>query len=419
MGVIILKREFHIENRKTLYSNLEPGSLIVAFSGHAPRKTGDEDYPFFANRNFVYLTGIEQQDSILLASSLKNSSEEMLFLLKPDALKERWTGRRIKPNEAYDVSGINTIKYLDEFKDFLDKIIKTDKIQNIYLDFDKLRSDEPDSGAYKLCRYIKANYPFIVIKNLQPHLRKQRTIKKPCEIEAMKKAEEITRAGIISMMQASKPGMYEYQYKAEFDYTLMQHGVLSPGFPSIISAGKNNFCIHYYSYKGQAQDGDMILNDVGACFDNEINDVSRGWPCNGKFNEKQRLLYECAYETSEYMFRTLKPGMPMKDVDLMVRKYNFERLKDIGLCKNYDEVSKYIWHGGAHHVGYDVHDLVDSSMPLTPGMVFCVDVGIYVEDWGIGFRLEDNCLITKNGCENISGITPRTIEDIEAVMGKR
>ena len=119
------------------------------------------------------------------------------------------------------------------------------------------------------------------------------------------------------------------------------------------------------------------------------------------------------------MFNTLKPGMPMADVDLMIRKYNFEQLKSIGLCNDYNSVSKYIWHGGAHHVGYDVHDLVDSTLPLTPGMVFCIDVGIYCEEWGIGFRLEDNCLITKTGCENLSAITPRSIEDIEAVMGRR
>jgi Xaa-Pro aminopeptidase len=133
------------------------------------------------------------------------------------------------------------------------------------------------------------------------------------------------------MMQASKPGMYEYQYKAEFDYVLANHGVLSPGFPSIISAGKNNFCIHYYSYRGQAMEGDMILNDVGACYDNMINDVSRGWPCNGKFNERQRLLYECAYATSNYMFDLLKPGIPMTEVDIIARKFNFEQLKNIGL----------------------------------------------------------------------------------------
>lgn len=414
-----MKKEFHKENRDTLYRSLEAGSIAVLFSGCAPRKTGDEYYPYFANRNFVYMTGIEQQDSILLAIKQGNATEETLFLLSPDLLAERWNGERIKIDKAHEASGIDNIKPLEQFKDFLSRLIILNDIKNVYLDFDKLTNDEPDSEAFKLAQYISTRYPFIVLKNLQPQLKRQRTIKKPCEIEAMRKAETITRAGILAMMQASKPGMYEYQYKAEFDYALTQHGVLVPGFPSIISAGKNNFFIHYYSYRGQAQDGDMILNDVGACWDNEINDVSRGWPCNGKFNERQRLLYECAYSTSEYMFSILKPGIPMADVDLTACRYNFERLKEIGLCNEYEAVGKYIWHGGAHHVGYDVHDLVDSSMPLTPGMVFCVDVGIYCEEWGIGFRLEDNCLITETGCENLSAITPRSIEDIEAVMGKR
>lgn len=414
-----MRKEFHMENRETLYRNLESGSLAILFSGHAPRKTGDEFYPFFANRNFVYLAGIEQQDSILLSIVQGNESKEVLFLLPSDLILERWNGRRLTETEAYEASGIDTIKRLEQFKDYLDRVIGSYDIQQIYLDFDKMSSEEPDSEAYKLAAYIKNRYPFIILKNLQPQLKKQRTIKKPCEIEAMKKAQKITRAGILAMMQSSKPGMYEYQYKAEFDYALAQHGVLSPGFPSIISAGKNNFCIHYYSYRGQAQNGDMILNDVGACWENEINDVSRGWPCNGRFNEKQKLLYQCAYETSEYMFSVLKPGIPMEDVDLAIRKYNFEQLKAIGLCSSYEDVGKYMWHGGAHHVGYDVHDIVDYTMPLAPGMIFCVDVGIYCEEWGIGFRLEDNCLITETGCENLSAITPRSIEDIEAAMGKR
>jgi Xaa-Pro aminopeptidase len=161
----------------------------------------------------------------------------------------------------------------------------------------------------------------------------------------------------------------------------------------------------------------MILNDVGACYDNECNDVSRGWPCNGKFNERQRLLYSCAYNTSEYMFSIIGPGMPMKDVDATARKINFEQLKEIGLCKSYDEIGKYMWHGGAHHVGYDVHDVVDESGLIVPGMVFCVDIGIYCEEWGIGFRLEDNCLVTEDGCINLSADTPRTIEEIEGIMG--
>jgi Xaa-Pro aminopeptidase len=416
-----MKKEFHKSNRAILGDSLEPGSLAILFSGQAPRKTSDEYYPFFANRSFVYLTGIEQEQSILTLYKQASATEEILYLLPPDLIAERWMGKRLTDTNAADISDVTTIKHLEEFKRTLDQLIDSGTVEILYLDFDKLKEQEPDNEAYVLAAYIKERYPFIRIKNLQDRLRKQRTIKQPCEIEAMKKAEEITKAGIIAMMQASKPGMYEYQYKAEFDYVLANHGVLSPGFPSIISAGKNNFCIHYYSYRGQAMEGDMILNDVGACYDNMINDVSRGWPCNGKFNERQRLLYECAYATSNYMFDLLKPGIPMTEVDIIARKFNFEQLKNIGLCEKYEDAGKYIWHGGAHHVGYDVHDRVSpvSDMITAPGMVFCVDIGIYCEEWGIGFRLEDNCLITENGCENLSSITPRSIEEIEAVMGKR
>lgn len=409
---------FHVGNRRRLYESLPPGSLVVVYSGKAPRKTGDEYYPFFANRNFVYLTGVEQQESILCCYVGEGEWQETLYLLPPDAHAERWTGRRLTPQAAAALSGVEEIAALPAFPAAFDKLAGSGKVERLWLDFDKLTADEPDSQAYRCAAYCRERYPFLRLENLLPRLRRQRTLKQACEIDAMRQAEKITAAGIVAMMQASRPGMYEYQYKAEFDYALAQHGVLAPGFPSIISAGENNFCIHYYDYRGQAQDGDMVLNDVGACWDNEINDVSRGWPCNGRFSERQRLLYECAYATSEHMFGLLQPGMPMADVDRLIREYNFERLQEIGLCKSYDEIGKYMWHGGAHHVGYDVHDIVDMTMPLTPGMVFCIDIGIYCEEWGIGFRLEDNCLITESGCENLSAVTPRSIEQIEAVMGR-
>ncbi len=218
------------------------------------------------------------------------------------------------------------------------------------------------------------------------------------------------------MMKASRPGMYEYEYKAEFDRALTRNGVLEPGFPSIIAAGRNNFCIHYYDYTGRAADGDMILNDVGAQWEGLTNDVSRGWPCNGVFSEKQRLLYTCAYETSEHLFSTIRPGMRMEDVDRTVHAFCGQKLVDIGLLDRAENERRYMWHNGAHHVGWDVHDEVEPGEVIRPGMVFCVDVGIYVEEWGIGFRLEDNCLVTEDGCENLTRGIPRTIEEIEAVM---
>ena len=162
----------------------------------------------------------------------------------------------------------------------------------------------------------------------------------------------------------------------------------------------------------------MILNDVGAQYDNHITDVSRGWPCSGRFTDKQKRLYECALATSDYMFSIICPGMKMQDVDATIRRYNAERLRDAGVLKDVSQIGTYMWHGGAHHVGYDVHDVVARPELIAPGMIFCVDVGIYHEEWGIGFRLEDNCLVTENGCENLSAAIPRTVYDIENVMNR-
>ena len=415
-----MNREFFMENRKALYNMTEEKGLLLLFSGRAPKKTNDENYPFFADRSYMYFTGVHQENTILMTEIYgKEQWEEALYILAPDPMAERWTGRRIKPEEVEAQSGIRECRSTENFRKDLENCLMNKGFTTVYMDFGKLEASESDTESYRLAAWLKKAYPHVQLRNLNPWIRQLRTIKKPCELEALRKAEWVTKDGIEAMMKASKPGMYEYQYKAEFDYALAQHGILAPGFPSIISAGQNNFCIHYYSYRGQAQDGDMILNDVGSGWDLEINDISRGFPCNGKFTEKQRLLYDCAYRTSEHMFEILKPGIPMKDVDLIARKYNYEQLKDIGLCKSYEDIGTYMWHGGAHHIGFDVHDAVAPDLITAPGMVFCVDIGIYCEEWGIGFRVEDNCLITEDGCENLSYMIPKKAEDIEALMGRR
>ena len=415
-----MKKEFHANNRARFYAAMKPASLAVIFSGIEIRKTNDEYYPFFADRSFVYLTGIEQKNSVLLAvKEASGAVSERLYLLPPDAHAERWTGRRLKPAEAEALSGVVDIRLEGAFADEFHRLATSGNYENLYLDVYRASAQDIDRPAHALSRLARREYPFLKLENANAIVRRLRLIKTPEEIEAMREAEKITCEGILRMMKASRPGMYEYQYKAEFDYALTQHGPCGPGFPSIISAGVNNFCIHYYAYTGQAHDGDMILNDVGAQYDNHITDVSRGWPCNGRYSERQKLLYNCALATSNHMFATVKPGMKMLDVDKTVRAYNAERLKDAGVLKDVADIGTYMWHGGAHHVGYDVHDVVEMPEVIAPGMVFCIDVGIYHEVWGIGFRLEDNLLVTEDGCENLSVVTPRTIEDIEDIMVKR
>lgn len=413
-----MEASFYQANRKALLDFLPDNSAAVLFSGHAPRQSADAYYPFFCSRNFLYLTGVDFEGFVLYLQKTAGVTAERLYILPHDAMKERWTGRRPTAEEAAAQSGITEIRYVENFEEDFRRAAVNGEFDTLWLDLFLHMPEEEPGETHRFAHSMARRYPGLQIRSLLPQLRRQRTFKKPCEIAAMRQAMTVTRAGILAMMKASRPGMYEYEYKAEYDHALTSRGVLVPGFPSIISAGKNNFCIHYYSYTGQAQDGDMVLNDVGACWDHEVNDVSRGWPCNGKFTKEQAALYECAYRTSEYMFSIIKPGMPMASVDQTARKYCFEQLKAIGKLQSYDEIGKYMWHGGAHHVGFDVHDDVDMTHPVAPGMVFCVDIGIYDEDSGIGFRLEDNCLVTENGCENLSASIPRKLEDIEAAMAK-
>ncbi|MBQ9308974.1 MAG: aminopeptidase P N-terminal domain-containing protein [Clostridia bacterium] len=421
-----MDKSFHMRNRERLYSLMKKESLLLIFSGEEVVKTNDEYYPFYAHRSFVYLTGLTCKQAVLCAvRDADGNTKECLYLLAPDPMAERWTGKRVSPAEVEASSGISDVRFVDSFDKDMHTLLagghysmRTERPKYLYLDLYRFNPTERLFPSHAFLKRAQQEYAYLQVENADALIRKLRLIKEPCEIEAVRKAEEITRDGILAMMKASRPGMYEYQYKAEFDHALGQYGPDGPGFPSIISAGQNNFCIHYYAYTGQAKDGDMILNDVGAQWDNHTTDVSRSWPCNGRFSERQKLLYECALSTSNHMFATVKPGMRMADIDRTIRAYNAERLVEAGALDRVENVGKLMWHGGAHHVGYDVHDVVETPVTIAPGMVFCIDVGIYHEDWGIGFRLEDNLLVTEDGCECLSGAIPRTVEDIEDVMRK-
>ena len=412
-----MNSDFFKGNRERLYEMLPEGSLLAVFSGKDIVKTNDEYYPFFADRNFVYLTGLKCKEAVLLAMKDGDGSvSERLYILPPDLIAERWTGIRVKPAEAEAISGVKDIRFKEAFLPEFTKAAISGNYGKLYLDLFKLNDFEIDRPSHEFLRYVQTNTPYFIIGSADALLRKLRLYKQPCEIEALREGERITGEGILAMMKASKPGMYEYQYKAEFDRVLTSYEPYPYGFPPIISSGSNNFIIHNYAYDGQAQDGDMILNDVGVNWNNMITDVSRSWPCNGKYSDKQRLLYECALATSDYMFSIVKPGMRMEAVDATIKEYNGALLRDAGVLAPGEDVRKYMWHGGAHHIGFDVHDVVETPEFIAPGMAFCIDVGIYHEEWGIGFRVEDNCLVTEDGCEKLSACIPSKIEDIEAIM---
>lgn len=406
---------FYKNNRAKLAKYLSDGSIVLSFSGFAPRKRADEDYPFCADRNFVYLTGISRDAGLILAMKKTGGDvEEKLFLLPADMLRERWTGRRTKADEAETISGITDIAYTADFEDYFRNAMR--EVSTVYLDIDGTREVRDYTEAHRFAEKVREEYPGKKVENIRPALAEIRTIKEDCEITAMREAVRITGEGIKAMMHGVRDGMKEYEIKGLYDAALLKNGCIEPAFPSIISAGANNFCIHYYSYSGTAHDGDMVLCDVGACYDYIGCDISRGFPLNCRFSDRQRLLYEAAYATSAHLFDIIKPGYPMEEVDAEAKRYCYTFLHDYGLVDRIENIGRPMWHGGSHHVGFDTHDIVRRPEFVSPNMVFCVDIGIYCEEWGIGFRLEDNCLVTADGCENLGAKVPRTIDEIENEM---
>jgi Xaa-Pro aminopeptidase len=243
-----------------------------------------------------------------------------------------------------------------------------------------------------------------------------RKIKAPEEIDAIRKAMQITEAGIRRLMRAAKPGMMEYELEAEFNAELAAHGQRRPAFPSIIAGGERIFYLHYSNPMCALADGELILSDVGAAYDEYCTDISRVFPANDHFSERQAQIYRVAYEANRAVMAEVRPGVFFPQLNRTCREVSFQGLKALGLLDDLADIRKYVWHGVAHHVGLDTHDVGGYDEPMAENMVFTVDAVIYVREWGIGLRIEDNVLVTADGCENLSAAIPATIEEIEALM---
>jgi Xaa-Pro aminopeptidase len=407
----------HQLRRKRFYKNLSEGEALILFAGSAPRKTADATYPFFANRNFYYLTGILQVDSVFLAANRGGVVEETLFIHEKSPMAERWNGYRISHEEASEYSGIKKIADLGTFDQVLGDLLKSGSLTALWYDFDKYDDGRKDAPQNKHSESVLSAHPALTLKNAYPLICEARTIKDADEIAKIREALAVTRDGIHAMMKQVKSGMYEYQLEGVFNKVLADAGVREPAFANIVSGGRNNFYIHYEEPMGILQDGDLILTDVGARKNEYVSDISRPFPVNGKFTPEQKKVYSIALKVNKELMGLLAPGMvSFEEIEAYSRRRIREELVAAGYLGEDEDVSKYYWHKGTHHIGLDVHDVGPPGQPIAPGMVFTIDVGIYMEDRNIGFRIEDNVAITETGYEHLSADIVREIEDVEAMM---
>ena len=403
-------------NRKNLVNNMKENSLLIMFAGDAPYRSADQKYKFTPNRNFYYLTGINDTKVILTILKTEKEVVETIFVQREDELMAKWIGRAISKNEASEVSKIKTIKYLDEFDSIVSSYINRLGINKIYLDLERQSMDIPSTQSQDMANILRIKYPYLKIKNIYPKIIKLRTVKNDYELEKIKKAIDITKSGIEAMAKNIKPNMYEYEVEAYFDFEIKRLGASSHAFNTICASGKNATVLHYEDNNQVMKDGDLILFDLGAEFDYYCADISRTIPVNGKFTDRQKQIYSIVLLALKAVEEEAKPGLTLKDLNDVAKKVLSKGCMDIGLIDKEEELSKYYFHSVSHSLGLDTHDVWSADNKLEKGAIITNEPGLYIEEEGIGIRLENDLLIVEDGCINLSKHIPIEIDDIENLM---
>lgn len=396
--------EFYRARRKALLEKLNSAAALV------PASWEEELATYRQSNNFYYLTGVEQPDLLLLLSP-KARNPETLYLptrnLREGSLSEAWVGEKLGPGkQTRALTGIaravDRNLFSREFAGF------SAKIDLLYFDFKPSVLNGPLSAAEVLLNEIRQRYPHLKILPLSTLIDPMRMVKDSVEIRLLERAIEITGRSLEETIPAIKPGMFEYEVEALIEYGFQRRGSQRPGFPSIVGSGPNSVTLHYNTNRRRIEPGDMVLMDVGAEFDYYTADITRTVPADGKFNARQRDIYKLVLKAQEAAIQAVKPGVTLAQV----HQAALEVIKKAGY-------GDYFIHYIGHFLGMDVHDVNSRDKPLEPGMVITVEPGIYLSEEALGIRIEDDILVTAEGCRVLSESIPKSIAQIESLMGEK
>ncbi|WP_346962332.1 aminopeptidase P family protein [Clostridium sp.] len=413
-----MNKNFFATNRQKLGDVISNNSMAIFFAGQAPYKSADETYPFTPNRNFYYLTGIDEEKVIMVMVNINGEVSEMLFIQENDPVMAKWVGETISEVEAKEVSDIEDIRFLKDFESTIAGYFDRFSMNNVFLDLERQEFNIPRTSSQNFAGEIMQRYPYIKVKNIYHDIALLRTIKREEEIELIKKAIDITYDGIKEIWSNAKPGMKEYEIEAYFNYILKKNGVKDFAFPTIAATGKNATILHYVDNNTKTEDGELMLLDLGAQYKYYNGDISRTFPINGKFTERQKEVYNIVLEANETVMKAVKPGVTTGELQDITKRVLAEGCKRIGLIKEDSELNKYYYHGVAHPLGLDTHDVGPRNVELKPGMIITDEPGLYIEEEGIGIRIEDDILVTEDGYINLSAHIIKSVEDIETFMSK-
>ncbi len=429
MKYLKLDTNIFIENRKRFVNEMSKNAIAIFNSNDELPTNGDAQHKFKQNSDLLWLTGIEQEDTMLILypDNPDEKYREVLVLVRPIELKEKWDGHRLRINEATEISGIKTIIWLDAADAMLQPWVH-------WADTIYLNTNENDRKAnlisvrdYRYAKIMQQRYPLHHYKRSAKILKELRAIKTPLEIEVLQKAIDITDNTFRHLLQFIKPGVMEYEIEAEIFHQFLKQRATGTAYGSIIASGDRARVLHYIENSQECEDGELILMDFGAEYGNYCADLTRTIPVNGKFTRRQKTVYNACLHLHQYAASILKPGISIIDYTKKVGDEATIVFQKIGLLKKNDiknedpdnrAYSKYLYHGISHHLGIDVHDLGTRTAPIKAGMVFTIEPGIYIEEEKMGIRIENNFWITKNGNKDLMKNIPITVEDIEALMKK-
>ena len=407
-----------------------PNSIAVFVSNDEWPSNGDALHAFKQNTDLFWLSGITQEDSmvILFPDNPDPKYREVLVLVRPNELKEKWDGKRLRAKEAAEISGIKTIVWLDAIEAPLQTWVHL--ADHIYLDTNEndRKASHVRSREYRFVDEMKAAYPLHSFQRAAKLMKQLRSIKTKEEVEVVQKAIDITDVAFRRLLQFIKPGVTEYEIEAEIWHSFLSQRATGPAYGSIIASGDNARTLHYVSNNATCKEGELILMDFGAEYGNYCADLTRTIPVNGKFSRRQKTVYNACLHLHNYCKGILKPGISILDYTDKVGEEATQQFLKIGLIKKTDVKNedpenrayrKYLYHGISHHLGLDVHDLGTRTEPIKAGMLFTIEPGIYIEEEQMGVRIENNFWITKNGNIDLMKNIPITVEEIEVLMKRK
>jgi Xaa-Pro aminopeptidase len=427
MKYLPLDPAIFIQNRQRFTDRIDKNAIAIFNSNDELPTNADQVFKFKQNSDLFWLTGIEQEDSMLIIFPANPDAayREILVLTRPDEMKEKWNGYLLRADEARAISGIKTIVWLDALEGMLQPMIHL--ADTIYLN-----TNENDRKAnlvpvrdYRYAMMMRERYPLHQYKRSAKILKHLRAIKTELEIAVMQKAIDITENAFRRVLSFVKPGVMEYEIEAEIQHSFLMQRATGPAYSSIIAGGDRARVLHYVDNNQECKDGELILMDFGAEYGNYCADLTRTIPVSGKFSRRQKTVYNACLHLHKYAASILKPGISIVDYTEKVGDEATIVFQKIGLLrksaiKNEDPNNrayrKYLYHGISHHLGIDVHDLGTRTSPIKAGMVFTIEPGIYIEEENMGIRIENNYLITSNGNKDLMKKIPITVEDIEALM---